>query len=302
MKLDIIKDEAAWLEKRKGYITSTESSSLFGLQMPSLPTAFELWYIKRGEMTNEVSVNARMVWGRRMEDVIARGIAEDQGWKLNPMHVFAYCDDDRMGSSFDHSIECPINGHALLEIKTISYREYKEKFIEDDEKDADGQPVFIEAPPYYEVQVQHEMETLNRFDKCCLAVFIMDTRDVKLLWRDRDRDFGSSIRKKIREFWASEKPPAPDLVADSELLARMHRANSNDSALDATKNAEFDIWAASYLDETKREKSAKEEKKRLRSQMILAMGDNNTAWCNTARVSNKSKFMVTATKEKTNDK
>lgn len=293
-----IRDEAQWLDQRKSYITSTESASLFGLQMTSLPTAFELWHIKRGLIDHAIDVNERMIWGRRLEQVIAQGIADDNGFKLLPMKVFAHDDDDKIGSSFDNVIECPVRGHCLLEIKTVAYRDYKEKFIEDDERDPEGNPMFIEAPAYYEVQVQHELEVLGKYQWCCLAIFIMDTREIKLLWREKDADFGRSIREKVKQFWASTEPPAPDMVADSDLLARMHRANSSDSVMDATENPDFNIWALSYLQEGEKEKAAKEEKQKLRSQMILAMGQNNAAWCDAARVSNKSSFRVTATKEK----
>ena len=291
-QLTPIRDKDEWLDKRKSYITSTESASLFGLQMPSLPTAFELWHIKRGLMDQGIEVNNRMIWGNRLEDVIAKGIAEDAGFKLFPMHAFAHDDDDKIGSSFDNVIECPERGTCLLEIKTVAYRDYKEKFIEDDDSN------FIEAPEYYEVQVQHELEVLGKYDWCCLAVFVMDTRDVKLIWRERDKDFGAAIRNKVREFWAMEEPPAPDLEKDSDLLARMHRANSSDKTMDATEHPEFDVLAMSYLQEGEKEKAAKAAKKKLRSQMILAMEDHNAAWCNTARVNNKSSFRVTATKEK----
>lgn len=285
-----ITDESQWLERRKNYITSTESASLFGLQMPSLPTAFEIWHIKRGLIDKVVDVNQRMVWGRRLEAVIAQGIADDNEWKLAPLRAFAYDDNDKIGSSFDFVIEVPGRGHGLLEIKTVSYRDYKEKFIEDEETD------FIEAPAYYEVQVQHEMEVLDQYDFCVLAVFVMDTRDVKLLWRDRDRSMGAAIREKVRKFWAMEAPPPPDLLADSDLLARMHRANSRDAVMDATEHPDFDLLTQSYIDESAKQSQAEDAKKKLRSQIILAMGDHNAAWCNVARVGNKKQFRVTETK------
>jgi predicted phage-related endonuclease len=293
-----IVDEQEWLEKRKNYVTSTEAASLFGLQMPSLPTAFELWHIKRGLIDHAVDVNARMIWGRRLEAVIASGIAQDYEFAISSLDDFAYDDADKIGSSFDYEIVCPERGPALMEIKTVSYRDYKEKFIEDDERGPDGLPVFIEAPPYYEVQVQHEMEVIDKYGWCCLAVFVMDTRDVKLLWRQRDREMGAAIRQRVREFWAMKEPPPPDLVKDSDLLARMHRANNSDKTYNGTESPEFVMAAQAYLDETAREKQADEAKKKARSQMILAMGDCNTAWCDVARISNKAQFRVTGTKEK----
>lgn len=289
-KLTPITDENAWLDLRKSYVTSTESASLFGLQMPSRPTAYELWHVKRGLIDDVVEVNNFMIWGRVFESSIKEIIALDNpDWKISPMRVFAH-DDDKMGSSFDNTILHPQKGVCLLEIKMTTYREWKEKFIEDD----DGE--FIEAPAYYEVQCQHELECLNRYDHICLAVALMDTREIKYIWRERDREMGAAIRNKIKAFWKLAEPPEPDMVKDSDLLARMHRANSRDSVYDATQHDGFDFWAQAYLDANHQIKVAEESKKRARSQMITAMGQNNTAWCNLARVGNKKTFRVTETK------
>jgi predicted phage-related endonuclease len=291
-KLTPIIEESAWLDLRKKYVTSTESASLFGFQMPSRPTAFELWHIKRGLIDEAVEVNNFMIWGRLFEGAIKDVIALDHpDWKISPMRVFAH-DDDGMGSSFDNTILHPEKGSCLLEIKMTTYREWKEKFVEDD----DGE--FIEAPPYYEIQCQHELECLERHNHICLAVALMDTREIRYIWRERDREMGAAIRKKIKDFWAMQEPPPPDLVKDSDILARMHRANSGAGVFDATKHPDFDLWAQSYLDANAQIKVAEETKKKTRSQMILAMGEHNSAWCNLARVGNKAGFRVTETKGK----
>lgn len=302
-KLIPIKSRETWLEERKKHITSTESASLFGLQMPSVPTAYELWHIKRGLIDGTVEANSRMVWGTRFEEAIAHGVGEDNGWSVFDMNNFAVDEDDRMGASYDYFFHHPERGLCLMEIKTVAYRDYKMKFIEDDERDENGDPVFIEAPTYYEVQVQHGLELINhvpgledKYEWCLLVVFVMDTRDVKLLWRQRDKNMGAALRKKVKEFWSMTEPPPPDLVEDSELLAKMHRANNTDSVYDATEDNEFEMAALAYIQEGEKAKAADEAKKRARSQMILKMGSNNAAFCNSARISNKSRWTVTEMK------
>lgn len=293
VKMLPIADEETWLEWRKNYITSTEAASLFGLQMPSMPTAFELYHQK---VTKEIEpsdeVNSRMVWGRRLEDVIARGIAEDEGWTIKPMNMFAADDESKMAASYDYEAECPDRGKFNLEIKTVAYRDYKMNFIEDDESD------FIEAPAYYEVQVQSQMELDRRHDLSCIAVFIMDNRDYKLLWRKRNPEMGAKIKAKIKHFWHSGEVPAPDLEKDSDLLARMQRAINTDKAFNGVEHDDFEMYALAYIDANERIKNAESQKKIARSQMLLAMGDCNTAWCDSARITNKSSFRVTKTKGK----
>jgi len=127
-----ITDREAWLQLREPNINSTEVSALFGLSMPSQPTAFELYHIKRGEISGEVEDNAFMCWGRRLEDIIARGIAEDEGWEIFPIEDYIWDDIIHMGSSFDYEIITKDDRRALLEVKTTTYREFKEKYIEDE--------------------------------------------------------------------------------------------------------------------------------------------------------------------------
>lgn len=284
-----IQSEKQWLAKRSKYITSTEVSSLYGLQMASLPTAYELWHIKRGLIDNDIKENNFMLWGKRLEAVIAQGIAEDNQLEIEHLKIFAYDDDIGIGSSFDYAIKTPDGKKALLEIKTTTYREYKQKFTEDD----DGE--FIEAPAYYDVQCQVELAMMPEYSLICLAIFILDTREVKFIWRDRDESMIKAIKNKVNEFWESTEPPPPDLAKDSDLLARLHRANNSDSSYDATENIDFDIAAMAYLQESQKESQAKEAKKIARSRMILSMGENNTAYCNVARVANKKSFRVTST-------
>lgn len=314
-KIFQITDREYWLDKRAKYVTSTESASLFGLQMPSRPTAYELWHLKNGLIDEADIDNNYLAWGREMEPAIMRLIqAENPEWDIKPMHGFAYDDEDRIGSSFDYVATIPaeivktflpnlkIKGKTatgLIEIKMTNYRNWMEKFICDDEIDPETKrPVFIEAPPYYEVQCQHELETLDKYDFIILAVAVVDYRTLHYIWRARDRDFGKAIRDKIKEFWAMQEPPAPDLEADSDLLARMHRANAMDEEKDLTEDNDADILLAAYLQESEKEKAAKDAKKRMRSEIILKMGDCNTAWTEGHKVSNKSSFRVTEVRSK----
>lgn len=296
-----ITSEEQWLKDRESYITSTETAALFGCEMASTSTAFELYHIKRGDLPKPEFDDPFLTWGRRLESVIAEGVAEDNGWELRPLDVFAVDDEYRLGSSFDY-IATDDDGDFLLEIKSTSFSEYMKKFIEDDEKDDNGLPVFIEAPAYYEIQVQTELEAYNDVDgvdnieRACLCVFIADTRQVKLIWRDRNKDMGNRIKEKAKWFWESKTPPSPNLEKDADLIASLHRANNKDSAYDGTEDSDFDIDVMSYIQESENEKRAKLAKDRLKSKIILAMGEHNSAWCNTGRVANKKSFRVTESK------
>src|SRR5260370_357704 len=92
--------ESAWLSLRTLDVTSSESSALFGLSPYS--TAFEVWHRKRDGKVVQIPDNERMFWGRRLQDAIAEGIAEQQGWVCEPMREYMRAPESRMGASFDY--------------------------------------------------------------------------------------------------------------------------------------------------------------------------------------------------------
>ena len=99
-----ITDEKEWLEKRKNYVTSTEVASLYGVQPAYAPTAFELWHIKRGNITPpDISNDDFIMFGKLMEPVVVEMIKrQNPDWIIEPCRLFAYDDTGRIGSSFDY--------------------------------------------------------------------------------------------------------------------------------------------------------------------------------------------------------
>jgi len=207
-----ITDEQSWLDKRQGYVTSTEVSAIYGLN--TYLTHYELWHQKRGLLPVVREENNFMLFGKLMEEVVCQMILhEHPEYKIMPMRVFAYDDEDKIGSSFDRVVKIPEKGTGLLEIKTTSYKYWKEEFIETDDN--------IEATPKYEIQAQVELDVLNKYDWILICVFIADTRTLKYIFRERDREMGSEIRKAVKEFWQSTKSPAPDFSRDKSHIAKL---------------------------------------------------------------------------------
>src|SRR3990167_5628915 len=94
--------EADWLSLRTLDITSTEISALFGCSPYS--TAFELWHRKKSGVIVQLKENERMFWGTKLQDAIAAGIAEEQGWAIRRMNEYIRNAELRIGSSFDFAI------------------------------------------------------------------------------------------------------------------------------------------------------------------------------------------------------
>ncbi|UOF77752.1 exonuclease [Caudoviricetes sp.] len=270
-----ITDEQSWLKKRDGYVTSTEVSALYGLN--PYVTHYELWHQKRGLLPIVREENNFMLFGKLMEYVVCQMILhEHPDWKISPMKVFAYDDEDKIGSSFDRVVTVPDKGTGLLEIKTTSYKYWKEKFIEHDG--------YIEATPQYEVQFQTELEVLNKYDWILSVVFIADTRTLKYIWRDRDRDMGRVLRQAVKEFWVSTEPPAPDFERDKSAIARLMPQAEKGKAMDATENERVIFLATAIRSEKDLENQSKENAEKFTAELLTLVQDYQYVWTNTHKI------------------
>lgn len=268
-------DDKAWIEKRKKYITSTESSALYGLN--PWQTAFELWHEKNGNIEGELKDNNFLLFGRLVEEPICQMIKiEKPDWDILPMRVFAYDDDDRIGSSYDRVVNFADGQTALLEIKSTSYAEYKKKFNE-----VDGE---IEAPTQYEVQMQHELEVIDRYNMIVMAVFLADVRQIKYIFRKRDVKMGKQIRKDIKDFFKLKEAPEPDYSKDKSVIAKTAPIANDDYVLDATENNKFSELITMYKNEKDLEKQSKQNADKFYAELITLMGKNKTAWTNDYKV------------------
>ncbi len=275
-----IENEAQWLEKRKGYLTSTQIPCLFGLEMDYAPTAFELFHITRGNIEVLFKENNFTRFGKAVEPAICTMInLEHPSWIIEEYPFFAYDDDGKIGSSFDRFVR--IDGKKyLLELKSISYGEYKKKFTEHSEDD-------IEAPTAYEVQMQVEIEMVKDqgFDGILMAVFIADTRELRYIFRTHDEKMCGAIRIAVRDFNNLTEAPEPDYAKDKSIIARIAPAADPKKELDATENQRVTELAAivrTSKDLIKQEEAAAEA---AQAELMVLIGDAKKVWTNSHKIS-----------------
>lgn len=216
-----ITDRKQWLNLRTQDVTSTEISALYGLS--PYKTEFELFHEKRDGVVVELQPNERMKWGSRLESSIAYGAAEDHGWNIAKLDLYMRIAEARIGSSFDFEIKSSSDGPGILEIKNVDSLAYARNWIDDGAGN-------IEAPEHIELQVQHQLE-VSGYSWCAL-VALVGGNQVKVVYRNRDRDIGRDIREKVAAFWAriaANDTPKPDYAVDAEFIIRLHqRANEGE--------------------------------------------------------------------------
>lgn len=257
--------EAAWLQARQQDVTSTESAALFG--MSPYTTHFELWHRKQSGAAPEFKTNERMRWGNRLEAAIAHGIAEEQGWKVEPMKDYMRLPDLRAGASFDFRITSLPNGPAHLEIKNVDYLAFRDGWIEHD----DGT---IEAPEHIEMQVQHQM-MVSGYKTAYIGAFIAGNRGV-VIKRERDDQVIAAIRQAIADFWRTvelDMRPEPVMPGDAEAVIRLNQYAQPGKILDASTDEKIAALVAKYKDAAATEKNAAEDKEAAKAQLFEAIGD-----------------------------
>lgn len=267
--------EEEWLNLRTKDITSSECAALFGCS-PYL-TAFELWHRKKEGKVVSAEWNQPMIWGTRLQDAIAEGVAKDNGWTVRKMTEYMRDPALRMGSSFDFEIngniveERIIGGswgtNGILEIKNVYGMIFKDQWLEND----DGS---LEAPPHIEIQVQHQLAVSGR--AFAIIAALVDGNKVVLIKRTPDQEIINAIKFKVLEFWDSidkNTPPPPNFQEDSGFISKLYGFAEPGKVLSAHGDAEIESLAAEHKKFLEMENVAKAGKEAMKAKLLMKIGD-----------------------------
>lgn len=255
------KTEEEWLGLRTKDITSTDVAALFGLS-PYM-TEYELWHRKRGGHVVLIEDNDRMKWGRRLQDAIAKGLAEDNGWKIRPMKEYMRIPELRVGSSFDYAI----GKEGILEVKNVDSLAFRDGWAVDE----DGN---VEAPPHVEMQVQHQLLVTGR-KEAYIGALIGGNRAVPIR-READPEIGNAILEKAQTFWESVETgqePNPDFTRDADFIARLYSQAKAGSVVDKSADKALQDLAEQHRMALEMEKKAKAMKDEMKARILLQIGD-----------------------------
>ncbi len=270
------KTRADWLALRVPVITSTEAPALFE-ESPYL-THFELYHQKHDNVIVDFEPSDRMIWGTRLQDVIARGIAEDYGVKVRKLTAFATADDCRIGASFDFEIVglsdtgCrdsvlrdlyAKHGAGVLEVKNVDGLVHRKDWQDD------------QAPAHIEIQAQHQLEVLDR-EWSVIGALVGGNR-AEILIRMRDREVGAGLRVAANAFWArvaADLPPAPDFLRDADALRKIYGFSEPGKLFDGRGNDKVASLCAAYTAGIALEKSGKDAKDAARSELLTLIGSS----------------------------
>ncbi|MDQ8050699.1 YqaJ viral recombinase family protein [Luteibacter sp.] len=279
----IPESEEHWLRLRAECLNSTDIAALFNLS--PYKTAFELYWEKKSGERTSIADNPRMVWGRRLEAVVAAGIMDDRNWCGRPMKEYIRLPGLRIGSSFDFRARPrPVTSGQdtpddfILEIKTVDFLAFRDGWTIDEG--------FIEAPPHIELQVQHQM-LVSGLRTAYIGVMVGGNR-IEVIERLADDAVHAGILARAAEFWqsiADGNAPDPVMPDDAEAVIRMNQFAEPGKLLDARGDAELATLLQEYSELGKVARDAEEARQVRKAEILQRIGTAEKVFAPNGKIS-----------------
>jgi predicted phage-related endonuclease len=293
------KSDAEWLALRHKFVSSTESAALFGLGSYQTPYELGLSKQEKEPPASLLDSNERAKWGKRLQEAIAKGISEDYGVKVRRVTGYAEHPECRLGASFDYEIvgitkvpvpqegggemEAPVADNSLqqmyrdlgpgvLEIKNVDRLIYMRQWGNEETGE-------IEAPPQFEIQVQHQLEAVRTRKWAAIGVLV-GGNETLLVLRDYDPDFGVQIVSKVNAFWEDLGKgilPPITLPQDVEAIRRIYLASTPGKLYDGNQDTELSALCEAYDEAKDLAKTHEEARKSIGAKILMKIGDAEVA-------------------------
>lgn len=252
-------EKAAWLEKRKHYITGTDAGKLIGVS--PYGGKFAVWLDKMGRAAPVVETPA-MKAGKKFESAILQMYAEEMNCKLE--HVDGYqlvtCDKyPRLGASLDgwnHDLQVPVDA------KNIKWK--NEKW---------GDAWTDQFPEYYKAQLQVQMMVTGATFAHLAVMF--SGQDFFIYSMEYDEEMAQKILDATEEFWPFvERDKMPEADGSDEATEYIKSEYARGDAAAVKDPTEEIIEALKGLQKAKLdEKDAQDRKTEFENRIKLYMGD-----------------------------
>lgn len=252
-------EKAAWLEKRKHYITGTDAGKLIGVS--PWGGKFAVWLDKMGRAAPVVETPA-MKAGKKFESAILQTYAEEMNCKLE--HVDGYqlitCDKyPRLGASLDgwnHDLQIPVDA------KNIKWK--NEKW---------GDAWTDQFPEYYKTQLQVQMMVTGA--KFAHLAVMFSGQDFNIYTMEYDEDMAQKILDATEEFWPYvENDQMPEADGSDEATEYIKSEFARGDAAAVKEPTEEILEALKGLQKAKLdEKDAEKREAEFSNRIKVYMGD-----------------------------
>lgn len=260
-------DKAAWLEKRKHYVTGTDAAQLLGIS--PFGSKFSVWLDKTGQ-GQEIAQTGAMRAGLAFEADILRMYAEDTDAKVEHMDGYDLKTSDaypRLGASLDgwnHTLGIPVDS------KNIRWK--TEKW---------GDAWTSDFPDYYKTQLQVQMMVTGA--KFAHLAVMFSGQDFCIYTMEYDEELAQRILDASEALWPYVEGGEMPEVSGSDAASSYIKDKYAEGTPDKEKEADEDLkkYVADYKAATAAETAAKAKKAEAANRIKVFMGEATIVpgWC-----------------------
>jgi hypothetical protein len=243
MTLFPIPSEAEWHDLRARHVGASQVAALFNAQADYQPGVYALWMDKAGRVPLPPVTIERARWGLLLEDAIAAGAAEREGWKIHPGRYASH--ESGLGATLDRIIEAPTAsdyadgfvGPGCLELKNVDWLQTRQ-----------GRAWAGEPPMHVLLQLQAQLAATG-FGWGAVA-WLVGGNDLRILKFKARPNLQAEILRRVAAFWQSvrdDAPPQPDgSDATYQALLTLRDEPQDDEPADLRGDNEAEAAAADF--------------------------------------------------------
>jgi len=218
----LIKDRGQWLGLRQSDVTASVAGALLGVH--EYQTAYGLWALKSGLITEDAEETPPMRRGRLLEPVALQLLAEERPtWQIDRGAHYFRDTNNRIGATPDAFVRDPNrDGFGIVQIKTVEPGIFRKKWKSEEDYGV------VEPPLWIAVQAIIEAELTGASWAVVAAMTVGFGLDLHVVEIPIHTGIMERLRDAVKDFWLMVErntPPEPDYGRDGAALAKIYGAD-----------------------------------------------------------------------------
>lgn len=274
-----VTDRASWLARRTKDVTASAAGALLGTHEHL--SAYALWALKSGLVTEDPEETQAMVRGRMLEPVAIELLREMYpAWTITTPHAYWRDPAVRLGCTPDALAKDPLRqGFGIIQIKSVEPSIFRRKW-----RTEDGT---VEPPIWIVIQALVEAHLTGASWAAVAVLRVGFGLDIDVIDIPLHAGLITRIEAEVAAFWRSVEsgqPPAADYSRDGDVIAALYPPEQDLPPIDlGTDNRLPDIvaereelMARTRADEVRKKEIDAEITEKLAGHSVGVLSDGTT--------------------------
>jgi predicted phage-related endonuclease len=223
-----ITDRDSWLALRRQDVTASVAGAVLGVH--EYTTAFELWALKSGLLSEDPTETPAMRRGRLLEDDALQILAEERpDWRIEAANdAYLRAPALRIGCTPDaYAVDPTRAGRGVVQVKTTSDMVFRKKW-----RDEDGT---VNLPLWIAVQANVEARLSGASWACVALLVVGHGLELHVIDIPLHAGIWARLVDEVAAFWGRVErgePPAADYARDGETIGDLWPPDEGIAPLD----------------------------------------------------------------------